>query len=119
MADRMGLGDDLVHVGGPEFVANAGAVEYGGPRQLGIGTLSDGGASWGSTGSYGQPYTSAGDPYPASPSVDRLQVYPLSYQPEYSAAFPENNPDRWKGAIGERPHAKTGKSPDDSDDYEG
>ncbi len=101
MPDRLPLGDDLVSVGSDAVVANAGAVVYGGPPHGGVGVLSSGAASWGTTGGS----------FPASPSVESLQVSPIDYEPNYSAAFPANDPDRWKGTIGVRPRVVTGFEP--------
>ena len=107
--NRTPLGDDVVHVGGPEFVANAGRVERGGPAQGGLGELSRGAGSWGSTGSLGQPYTAAGEQFPTSPSVESLQVNPKRYPVNYEAGFPANGGEEaWKGERPDVPNTVTG-----------
>jgi len=84
---RQPLGDNVVHVGGPDLVANAGAVEFGGPAQGPVGTTTMGAGDWAS-----DPI-----PFPGSPGVDSIQVHPIIYSPEESAIWPRNDPDHWKG----------------------
>lgn len=104
MADRIPLGDDTVHVGSGDFVANGGAVERG-PTDFSPGQLFSGAGSFGTTGGV----------MPASPSVESLQVYPRHYPVEFSSAY---NVERgegeaaWKGIQPEKPHAVTGFEPD-------
>lgn len=87
MADRIPLGDNTVHIGSADFVANSGAVERG-PDDLSPGQLSMGAGSFGTTGGV----------TPGSPSVGSLQVDPINYEPNFSAAFPSNGGlDAWKG----------------------
>jgi hypothetical protein len=110
-ADRIPLGDDVVHIGDDGFVANAGAVERG-PTSYGTGSLSMGAGTFGSTGTVlpAYPYNSAGDRYPVSPSLESLQVYPIVPETNWSAVYPNNGGiDAWKGVQPDTPHAVTGK----------
>jgi len=92
---RQPLGDNTVHIGGDEFVANAGVVEYGGPAQGSVGVNSDGSRGWGLT------Y----DRDPGSPTVRSLQVDPINPEINYSGNYDPDLADRWKGNLGREGHA--------------
>ena len=112
MADRIPLGDDTIHIGSPDFVANAGAVERGGPAMGGLGSLAMGAGGFGTTGTAlpSHPYNSASDQFPTSPSIESLQVYPLTPEPNFSLVYPNNGGvDAFKGTHPDMPHAVTGK----------
>lgn len=81
---RVPLGD-MVNIGGPEFSANAGRVEFDNSPNSGVGETSH--------------RNPASDPiaFPPSPGVDSLQVNPIIYDVQYGTDFPNNTPNRWKG----------------------
>lgn len=102
MPERTPLGDDVVHVGGPEVAANGGQLDYGGPAQGDPGQLSMGAGSWSTTGLS----------FPASPSLEGLQVDPIVRRINYSAAYPANDGiDAWKGERPGVPNIVTGFEP--------
>lgn len=103
MADRIPLGDNSVHIGSSDFVANGGAVERG-PSDLSPGQLSMGAGSFGTTGGV----------TPGSPSVGSLQVDPIDYEPNFSAAYSIERGEgeaAWKGVQPSRPYTVTGFDP--------
>ena len=110
MAERAPLGSEVLHVGSDKFVANAGAVVYGGPAQGDPGRSFAGG---------GWATTPIG--FPPSPDVGSLQVAPISYEPNHDLGYPANGArEAWMGNLG-APHSwtKIGKSPDDADETDG
>lgn len=86
---RQPLGDNTVHIAGPTIVANAGAIEFGGPDEGAVGVNSYGarGAVWDH------------DTDPGSPAVGGLQVQPIAYEPDYWATYDPVAADRWKGVL--------------------
>lgn len=87
MLKRQPLGGDTVHIGGPLFVANGGAIEEGGPAQGPVGVHSEGARAWGAT------Y----DRDPGSPGVGSLQVDPINPEIFYDATFSPEREARWRG----------------------